>query len=68
MITETVVSDIMNSPRAPMILEELQQAWSEEQARRRRFYEEMTEEQKTEFIRGEVIVHSPARKQHLGGY
>ena len=65
MITETVVSDIMNSPRAPMILEELQQAWSEEQARRRRFYEEMTEEQKTEFIRGEVIVHSPARKQHL---
>ena len=62
---ETVVSDIMNSPRAPMILEELQQAWAEEQARRQRFYEEMNKEQKTEFIQGEVIVHSPAKKRHL---
>lgn len=62
---ETVVSDIMNSPRAPMILEELQQAWADEQARRQRFYEEMNEEQKTEFIQGEVIVHSPAKKRHL---
>lgn len=39
--------------------------WSEEQSRRQRFYEEMTEEQKLEFIQGEVIVHSPARKNHL---
>ena len=62
---DTVVSDIMNSPQAPMILEELQQAWAEEQARRQRFYEEMDEEQKVEFIQGEVIVHSPARKRHL---
>ena len=62
---ETIVSDIMNSPRAPMILEELQQAWAKEQLRRPRFYEEMNEEQKAEFIQGEVIVHSPARKRHL---
>ena len=60
-----VVSDIMKLPQAPMILEELQQAWAEEQTRRQRFYEEMDEEQKTEFIQGEVIVHSPAKKRHL---
>ena len=48
-----------------MILEELQQAWADEQARRQRFYKEMNEEQKVEFIQGEVIVHSPARKRHL---
>ena len=48
-----------------MILEELQQAWADEQSRRQRFYEEMNEEQKTEFIQGEVIVHSPAKKRHL---
>ena len=53
-----------------MILEELQQAWADEQTRRQRFYEEMNgrqsaEEQKTEFIQGEVIVHSPAKKRHL---
>lgn len=62
---ETVVSDIMKLPQAPMILEELQQAWADEQARRQRFYEEMNEEQKTEFIQGEVIVHSPAKRRHL---
>ena len=65
-----VVSGIMKLPQAPMILEELQRAWAEEQARRQQFYEEMdgrhsAEEQKTEFIQGEVIVHSPAKKRHL---
>jgi len=62
---ESIVDEIMNSPRAPMILEELQQAWAKEQSYRQRFYKEMTEQQKTEFIRGEVIVHSPAKKRHL---
>ncbi|MGB3589748.1 MAG: Uma2 family endonuclease [Tunicatimonas sp.] len=62
---ETIVDEIMNSPRAPMILEELQQAWAEEQNRRQHFYEEMDEQQKVEFIRGEVIVHSPAKKRHV---
>ncbi|MGB3851089.1 MAG: Uma2 family endonuclease [Tunicatimonas sp.] len=64
-MNETVVSDIMKLPQAPMILEELKQAWAKEQSNRQRFYKEMTEEQKTEFIQGEVIVHSPAKKQHL---
>ncbi len=64
-MNETVVSDIMKLPQAPMILEELKQAWAEEQSNRQRFYKEMTEEQKTEFIQGEVIVHSPAKKRHL---
>ena len=62
---EPIVSEIMNSPRAPMILEELQQAWTAEQAHRQHFYDEMTEAEKTEFIKGEVIVHSPARKHHV---
>ena len=62
---ETIVDEIMNSSRAPIILEELQQAWAEEQNRRQHFYEEMDEQQKLEFIKGEVIVHSPAKKRHL---
>jgi Uma2 family endonuclease len=62
---EAIVDEIMSSPRAPMILEELQQAWAEEQSRRQHFYEEMTEEEKVEFIQGEVIVHSPAKKRHV---
>ncbi|WKN45033.1 Uma2 family endonuclease [Tunicatimonas pelagia] len=62
---EAIVDEIMNSLRAPMILEELQQAWSEEQNRRQRFYEEMSEQEKVEFIKGEVVVHSPAKKRHV---
>ncbi len=64
-IMRNVVSNIMKLPQAPMILEELQQAWADEQARRQQFYEKMDEEQKTEFIQGEVIVHSPVKKPHL---
>jgi Uma2 family endonuclease len=37
----------------------------EERARRNRFYEEMTPEEKIEFIDGEVVLHSPARSRHL---
>src|SRR6266850_8335915 len=38
---------------------------SEERARRERFYNEITEDQKAEFINGEVIVHSPNKIRHL---
>lgn len=37
----------------------------EERERRQKFYDEMTPEQKIEFIDGEVILHSPAKNQHL---
>jgi Uma2 family endonuclease len=35
-----------------------------EHTRREQFYSEMSETQKTEFINGEVIVHSPAKLHH----
>lgn len=35
-----------------------------ERARRERFYEEMTEQEKVEFINGEVVVHSPVKFEH----
>ena len=37
----------------------------EEQKLREKFYEEMTPSQKVEFIDGEVVLHSPARNEHL---
>jgi len=52
------------SPRLPLYVRQLQ-AWMEtEQAKREQFYEKMSETQKTEFINGEVIVHSPVRSCH----
>ena len=36
----------------------------EEQQKRERFYDEITEQQKAEFINGEIIVHSPVKIEH----
>lgn len=47
------------------MVDRLQEHLAEERQRRSRFYEEMTPEQKIEFIDGEVVLHSPARNCHL---
>ena len=60
----TVLEEILLSPQLPAHFETIRQTLAAEQARRERFYEEMTEDQKTEFINGEVIVHSPAKIRH----
>jgi Uma2 family endonuclease len=44
---------------------ELQQKIAREQHLRAKFYQDMTLEQKVEFIDGEVVLHSPAKNQHL---
>ena len=61
----SLVQQVLGSPILPEIVDELQVHLAEERARREKFYEEITEDQKAEFINGKVIVHSPARLQHL---
>src|SRR3954451_962645 len=61
----SLVEQALGSPILPEIVDELQVRLAEERARRERFYEEITEDQKAEFINGKVIVHSPAKLQHL---
>lgn len=62
---DTLLEAMLESPDLPKQVRRLNDALSQEQARRKRFYEEMTESQKTEFINGEVIVHSPAKLRHI---
>ncbi len=62
---ETLIEPLKHSPRLPEVVNLLQQQMEEEKLRRRKFYQQMTPEQKIEFIDGEVILHSPARNQHL---
>ncbi|MBX7206820.1 MAG: Uma2 family endonuclease [Verrucomicrobiaceae bacterium] len=52
-------------PDFPVMLDELNTAWKEEQQRRRIFREELTPEMKAEFIEGQVIMHSPAMARHI---
>src|SRR2546427_8907471 len=60
-----LVEQLLESPKLPEIVDELQTRLAEERSRRERFYEELTEGQKAEFINGRVIMHSPAKLQHL---
>lgn len=53
------------SPRLPFYVLQFQEMLESEQAKRERFYVEMGEGKKTEFINGEVIIHSPVKLRHL---
>ncbi len=56
---------ILASPCLPEFAEAINARLREERLRRQRFYAEMSDEHKMEFIDGEVIMHSPARNWHL---
>ncbi|MDB6071179.1 MAG: hypothetical protein JWL81_2350 [Verrucomicrobiales bacterium] len=60
-----MVEPLRKSPLLMEIADLLQAGIVEEKALRRKFYQEMTPEQKVEFIGGEIIMHSPARNVHL---
>lgn len=59
------LAEILESPELPDIHAAISQRLADERARRKRFYEEITPEDKAEFINGEVVMHSPAQVRHL---
>ncbi|HEY3280689.1 MAG TPA: Uma2 family endonuclease [Armatimonadota bacterium] len=61
----TAVEDhLLHSPRLGLILSRLQEAFAEEQGRREEFLRTTSEEQKVEFINGEVVPPSPVMLAH----
>ncbi|MAP10161.1 MAG: hypothetical protein CMM00_15750 [Rhodopirellula sp.] len=62
---DELIRPIRHSPQLPLLVDRLTQQLQAERDARERFYDEMTPEQKIEFIDGEVILHSPARNRHL---
>jgi hypothetical protein len=62
---ETLLAPIRHSPRLVEAVDLLQEQVQRERERWVTFYRDMTPEEKIEFIDGEVILHSPARKGHL---
>ena len=63
-MTEATVQQLIRSPRLPLIVQQFQLLLQEEREERERFYEEMSEQQKVEFINGETIVQSPVKLRH----
>ena len=61
---DTLVEKMLASPDLPHKLHALNEAFVREQARRARFYDEMTPNRRMEFINGQIVLHSPARWRH----
>ena len=61
----SLAEQLLSSPTLPEQFEAIHRALVEEQRLRRKFYADITPENKWEFVNGEVILHSPALNRHL---
>lgn len=64
MFHEDLLTQILELPDAPLLMQEVNSRLAEERTRRENFYNEIDESIKAEFINGEMIVHSPVMKRH----
>jgi Uma2 family endonuclease len=60
----TLMEQMVRSPRLPQLVRAGKDVLAAERSMRRRFFNELREDQKAEFINGKVIVHSPCRLEH----
>jgi len=61
---EAILEKLIESPRLSLYQREITHLLEAEQARRERFIDEMGDDEKVEFINGEIFVHSPVKLQH----
>jgi Uma2 family endonuclease len=64
-VTDAVLEPLLQSPQLIEHAARLNRLIAAERERRFKFHEEITEDGKWEFINGEVVMHSPARHQHI---
>jgi Uma2 family endonuclease len=62
---EITVDDILKSPGAVKLYQQIQEALADETRRREEFREWLTEDVKAEFINGEIVLHSPVKRGYL---
>lgn len=61
---QTLLEALKRSPLLPLYVEELNVFFAREKQRRQTFYVQVKEDDKAEFINGEVIFQSPVKLQH----
>ena len=59
-----LLEKLRNSPKLKLYLEEIQEILSAEQEKRKQFYRQIKEDDKAEFLNGEIIYHTPVRLSH----
>ena len=64
-LMNAILQPLIDSPLLPEYVTELNRILQEEEARKRKFVEDLDEDTKAEFIQGEIVIHSPARVAHM---
>lgn len=62
---KAILKEIIDSPELPDYVRELNQYLADENAKRLSFYENMRDDEKVEFINGEIVCSSPAKDKHI---
>jgi len=63
-LEKELLDQILKHPNACSLVNEATALLKEEKKRRLAFYNDITDEEKVEFINGAIIVHSPVKKEH----
>ena len=64
-MTTLDLAPLLRSPCLPDIVATLNDRLQTEALARAKFRDDMSDDQKVEFIEGEIVIHSPARNRHL---
>lgn len=59
-----LIQEILSKPEAPSIISRAQSELENERLRRQKFYKDVTDDKKQEFINGEIVTHSPVKYEH----
>lgn len=61
---ETILEPLIHSPKLPFYLHQLEDLLHDEERKRQEFYDSISEQQKVEFINGEIVMQSPVKLEH----
>jgi Uma2 family endonuclease len=61
---DAVLEKLLESPKLALYLRQIEDVLEREKAARQKFHHDLRDDQKAEFINGEVVMHSPVKKWH----
>ncbi len=61
---ESIIDQLLNRGDTWEIIKKAQLALEKEEQKREAFYGQINEQEKVEFFRGKIIIHSPVKKRH----